>query len=483
MALIDLPNELFDMVVKFSLPQSFENLATTCKRVYARCTPFIKRHNELRTRFRDFAYYTHRRDNLVAASDLISLIAADPIVAQYIRTANLIDDSQFIKHQLCYSGPSDSPRVPSIEDGGPIVQLFASSEFLRSAQLDWREYYSTFSEDVREKRYSQHGSIFLLTLLEHTENVTIPCSWKPNAAADRLLYLLAEEAICSKSSSSGLRSVISFHGRKTGAETGPWDLSSVGPILTLPQLKFFSGPGSFLRRGRSRTHAFQGSPRMSDTLQVVHLGGCCIDDVGIANFLEHTPRLKTFIYSHDTRHAILPPDWDICKFINAVAREAGSHLIELSVTSRELRGSILPGKASTRGFQKLQKFEFPLELAMCNINTAGITGNIAASLQRLFNGSSDPFVRDLIPSSVTHLALKSKAMRPHDIALDALFRNFCAIRRTQLPHLQKVHIDCKQDSDDVYKQKCNKIVEDCMREDVVVHLEAYEYSGGITWDG
>jgi hypothetical protein len=483
MALTNLPNELLDMIVEFSLPQSFENLASTCKRIYGRCTPFIKRHNELRARFRNFVYYTHRRDNLVAASDLINLIAADPNVAQYIRTADLLNDSQFLKHQRCYSGPDEpSKSVPSIEDGGPIVQLFANSRYLRQARLDWKEYYSTFAEDVREMRYSQHGSVFLLTLLEDTEDLTIPCSWKPNAATNQLLNVLTKEATHSNSSSSGLRSVTSFHGRKTGLETGPWDLSSVGPFLTLPQLEFFSGSGSFLAEGNPRSHAFGGSSRMADTLEVAHLCGCCIDEVGIAEFLKHTPRLKSLIYSHNTQHEDLPPDWDICEFINTVAREAGSHLVELTVTINELRGSILPGKASARRFQKLQKFQFPLEVAMCNINAAGITGNIATSLQRLFNGSSDPFVRDLIPTSVTHLALKSKAMCPHDMALDALFRNFRAIRRIQLPNLQEVHIDCKQESDDVYKQRCNKIVEECGREDVVVHLEAYEYSGGISWD-
>ncbi|TVY25129.1 hypothetical protein LHYA1_G006480 [Lachnellula hyalina] len=480
MALSNLPHELLDIIVEYSLPQSFENLATTCKRIYARCTPFIKRHNELRSRFRDFAYYAHARDSLVAASDLINLIAADPIVARYIRIANLVGDSRCLSHLRVRGEPPKS--VPSIEDGGVIVQLFANSTYLQRARLDWRVYYSTFAEDVREMRYSQHGSAFLLTLLSDTENLTIPRSWKPNAATNQLLDVLAKEARQSCFLSSGLRSVTSFLGSLSRSETENWGLSWASPFLALPHLKSFSGPGSLAVGENPRSLAFRGSPHIADTLEAAHLGGCCIDDAGITDFLKHTPRLKTLRYSHSTQHDYLPPDWDICKFINAVAREAGSHLIELSINILELRGSILPGKASTRGFQKLKKFEFPLKLVECNINAAGVTGNIATSLQYFFNGSLDPFVRDLIPPSVTHLSLKSEGMGPHDGALNALFRHFCAVRRSQLPNLQEVHIACKPEADNVYKQQCNKIVAEGSREGVVVHLQAYEYSGGLDWD-
>ncbi|KAF2809893.1 uncharacterized protein BDZ99DRAFT_462541 [Mytilinidion resinicola] len=119
---------------------------------------------------------------------------------------------------------------------------------------------------------------------------------------------------------------------------------------------------------------------------------------------------------------------------------------------------------------------------MCNINAAGVTGNIATSLQRFFNGSLDPFVRDLIPTSVTHLVLESEGMGPYDKALDALFRHFRAVRRSQLPNLQEVHIACKQAADNAYKQQCNKIVAEGDREGVVVRLQPFGFSS-VNWDG
>ena len=108
------------------------------------------------------------------------------------------------------------------------------------------------------------------------------------------------------------------------------------------------------------------------TLETVHLVSCCIDEVSIADFLKHTTRLRTLRYSHTTKGNSSPQDWNICKFVTAIEREAGSHLEGLSVTIRELRGLIALGRASICGFQRLRKLELPLEIAICNITAAAV---------------------------------------------------------------------------------------------------------------
>jgi hypothetical protein len=493
MALADLPQELFDMIVQYSLPPDFENLATTCKRIYALCAPLIERHNKLRFRFRDFRYQYYAHDlssnnvgAVVAASDLIKLIATDPTVARYIKSADLVDDSRFLRHVRARDRTFGGPQkpVPSVQEGGDIVQLFANSKHLKRAGLDWKDFYSTFAQDVREDRYSQHGSVFLLTLLEYTEKLTIPGSWKPDAATNQLLNVLIEEARQSSLSSSlsALGSISSFLGHLWEPERGQWGLNFAEPFLALPQLKSFSALASTAAGTYPSSLAFPGLPQFSDTLQVACLHNCCFDDEGITRFLKHTPRLKTLIYSHGTPHAFPPPDWDVCKFINAVAREAGNHLVELSVTNVGTRGSILSGKVTAQGFQKLQKFEFPLDLILCNIDGVGVTGNIASSFKILFNSSWNPFVHDMIPPSLKHLMLKSKAFRPHDRALEALFRNFRATRKTQWTSLRQVHIDCRQECDSAFKQKCNAIVAECAKEGVNVDLNGYTGFDRRYWD-
>ncbi|KAF2094845.1 hypothetical protein NA57DRAFT_80014 [Rhizodiscina lignyota] len=456
MALTRLPNELLDNIIECTLPQGFESVALTCKRIHARCTPFIKRHNELRSRFRDFTYYVDPRGSLVAASDLITLIAAEPIVARYIRTANL--------------------SVPSIDDGGAVDELFASSTYLRQAGLDWKEYYATFGEDVREKRYSQHGTALLLTLLPNTEKLTIPKLWRPNAVTNKLLDILVDRAKQSSllSPASSLALVTRFD--ISLGQNEQVDLSWATPFLTLPRIASFHGSRCLASGDNPRSLAFRGSRHMAETLQVANLASCCIDDVGIAELLKHTPRLKTLRYWHYTKYDSPIQDWDICKFVNVVAREAGSHLVELSVAIRELRGSIIPGKASMRGFQKLEKLEYPLELVMCNINATGAASHIATLFQRFLNGLIDPFVRDLIPTSVAQLSLKSEGTDSHEKALNDLFRHFRPVRKPQLPALQEIDIACPSSADDVYKQQCHKIVAEASGEGVVVRLQPFDYT-------
>lgn len=465
MALSALPNELLGLIIEYSLSLDFQNLAMTCKRIYAGCKPFIQRHNELRSRFEQVSYYARRGDCLVAASDLIGIIAADPIVAEYIRTARLDADSQRILHSRAYNLRKS---VPSIEDGGDIVQLFANSRYLQRAGIDWKEYYSTFAADVEEDRYSQHGSVFLLTLLNNVEYLIIPRSWKPNDATNQLLDTIINEAKqpSFQFSSPGLRSVTSIHVELFSPET--WTMRWTRSFFALPHLKSVNASEGFAIGEDHRSLAFGGSAHIAESLGAAYLSGC-IDDVGITDFLKHTPRLKTLDYLHSTQRELCPRSWNICKFVNAVAREAGRHLIAFSVLV-DSEESMPPGKVSTRGFQKLEKFQIPLELVTCHINAAGITGNIASSLQRLFNASQNPFLRDLVPPSVMELSLDSDGIGPYDKGLDALFSQLSTTRKSQLPNLQNLYICCVQEADSTYKQQCNRIVREGRTEGVHVHL-------------
>ncbi|PVH92116.1 hypothetical protein DM02DRAFT_701475 [Periconia macrospinosa] len=462
MALLNLPNELLDLIVEFSLPEGFENFAMTCKKIHAQCTPFMKRHNDLHSQFRHFQYW---KDDFVAASDLIDLIATDPSVARYIRKADFRIDSRFIEHRRA-SGHSSKP-LPSIEDGGPVVQLFAESTHLQRAGLDWREFYSAFAEDVRMERYSQHGSAFLLTLLVNAVDLALPCSWDPNAATKQLLDLHVDDAKQSSLSSSSLRSVTDLR----------WDnprgvgLSWASYLIALPHLKTFGAPFSFAVGEIPDSLAFRGSPSMAERLSEAYLYNCWIDDVGITDLLKHTPSLTKLHYSHAVNYDRLPLEWDMCKFINSIAREAGSHLIELSVRILDLDTVILPGKASAC-FQKLAKFQFPLDYVMGNVDTVGATGNTATPFLRFFDYSVDPFIHGLLPESLTHLALLRLNPTPgHDKALGTLFRHFRALRKYQLRNLRELHVARGMIKDETYSQQCDKIATEAGRAGVDVYLE------------
>jgi hypothetical protein len=96
MMFMQLPIELLDRIIQHTLPEGFESVALTCKRIYGQCITFIAHHNELRSRFRTFEYYLRPYGlNLTSASDMLLRIAAEPVVARYIRSATFAFDSRF----------------------------------------------------------------------------------------------------------------------------------------------------------------------------------------------------------------------------------------------------------------------------------------------------------------------------------------------------------------------------------------------------
>lgn len=143
----------------------------------------------------------------------------------------------------------------------------------------------------------------------------------------------------------------------------------------------------------------------------------------------------------------------------------------------------MPGKASLHGFQQLKKLQYPLELVMCNVAAAGVTDDITASFKRFLDDSTDSFVSDLIPASVALLSIISNGTDHHEQALDTLFRRFHLVRKYQLPAMQEIYIACPGPVDKAHKQCCNEIVTEAGGEGVAVHLQPFETTHRLYWEG
>ena len=190
MALTGLPTELLENIITQVLPEGFENVAVTCRKIYALCTPFIERYNILRSRFHHFTYYEGFRDPfpiIGTAFDLITHIAVEPRIARYVRDADFKVDSLFIRGQ-----PPGSNLDVYCKNA--IIKLFADSPYLEQAGLDWQEYYTEIEEDLQAARYSQYAATFLLTLLPNIENLSLPKRWKPLGATDKLIDAVVRKA-------------------------------------------------------------------------------------------------------------------------------------------------------------------------------------------------------------------------------------------------------------------------------------------------
>ncbi|KAK0511954.1 hypothetical protein JMJ35_005082 [Cladonia borealis] len=141
MALMHLPNELLEKIVMHVLPEGFESVALTCRRIYALCTPFIEHHNKLRAQFRTFNYWSkggaHPDFVIGTGFDLLTRIAVEPIVALYIQEADFKRDGIFRPCEL----------VEDAQPDGPVGRLLAQSPYLKQAGLDWQQYFAKIKEE------------------------------------------------------------------------------------------------------------------------------------------------------------------------------------------------------------------------------------------------------------------------------------------------------------------------------------------------
>ncbi len=167
--------------------------------------------------------------------------------------------------------------------------------------------------------------------------------------------------------------------------------------------------------------------------------------------------------------------------MTAVEREVGSHIEELSVSIRELRGSITPGKGSIRGFQRLRKLELPLEIAACNITAAAARPAATMPNESLVDGDrltghhelddEEPFIGDLVPAIVSQLSLLSPGTDDHAKVLDVMFRHFAAKKESTLPALKEIQLSCPNSADDEYKEQCARLLVETEKVGVYLDLK------------
>ncbi|KAL8853563.1 MAG: hypothetical protein Q9221_001549 [Calogaya cf. arnoldii] len=488
MTLTDLSVELIDHIVRYALPEGFESLALTCKRIYAICVPFVERHNALRSHFQHVIFHEKMRDptyTIRSAFDLIARIATEPVVARYVRYLESTSDSSFLYGR---------PRYLYPDYGDTVIKLFIKSPNLKQAGLDWQEYYDEIEKDLEAARYSQYAAAFLLTLLHNVEKIALPKKWKSVPATDKLIDAVVHKAQQSYHlpfNKSSLAKLTEFEDSVALNAHQRFDLALASPFLALPRVRSFWGT-SCVARQHSRHQSMDESQityPFGESLETVDLISSDIDHVGIAMFLKHTTRLRKLTYSHSSKDSEGPhnDDWDICNFILKIEQGVGAQLEELSISIRELRGKLTLGRASLRGFRQLRKLQLPIELAICNASANAAAGrNIFSSLESLSiedrstsHSTSDneqPTLGHLVPSSVSHLSLLSSGTLDHAKALEVMFRHFAAKNTSQLPALKEIYLSCPNRAEELYKKECARLQAEIEKAGVVLHLKAWSFN-------
>lgn len=509
MTLLSLPDELLAPIVDHAIPEGFESLCLSCRKLHLLCKPLIKQHNVLRAHFRNFDFYIkdkHPTLTIRTSYELIARIAEEPIVARYIEHA---DFKQDLRRPI-------GLRLWFMEDNGyrpEIVRdLFARSRYLEGEE--WQDYFAQYERELEDNQYCQATAAFLLTLLPNVKSVVLPRWWTFDEGTEKLVEGVVEHArkanAIETSASLALLTTL-----KTGyslASRQGFVLDKITPLLALPRIHEFHGTTSvFHTEAHSPSSPHQPLPPsiVGGTLQIAHLLGSNLSSAAMASFLRNTRSLKTLLYSHSDKQ-LCTPIWDICTLVTTIGNEVGSHLEELSITKHDFTGKVALGTADMRGFTRLHKLEFPLDLATCVIRS-DLAAHCGPEESREMDAGEvaeadasygDRLMCGLVPSSVTRLFLRSDewektssshdspppletingtqvfAPKPqqHELTLATMFRGFASKQAAQLPVLREIRVGYHWTAGEAYKARCRGLRAEAEKVDVIVNTDATRWS-------
>ncbi|KAF3390346.1 hypothetical protein F1880_009211 [Penicillium rolfsii] len=448
MAFMELPTELMQQIIPYTLPEGFESLALTCKLLYTLCSPFLEHHNNLRFHFRKFEYnktnkdfrefrYHHELlrfpDTATSAYSLISRIAIEPVVAGYILEADFSLDSHI------YDRIPPPLRERALHEtwrdrGAAVRQLFANSLYLREAGLDWEEYYNMMMEDVNSWRRSEHAAAFLLTLLPNLEVLTPEFSEFRSPAPQKLITTILEIARRNPHGNVSLAQV--------NAYSGSCDIPWIPSLLALPRIKRFWGHGHMGKyvANNSNESGYLETDSKS-TLEVAGFTDASADLAALTSFLKHAPCLKSLTFWH----SIKP-----------------TKVTKIGIYADSSQQYSARSNPDLRGFERLKRLELPLGIVLCYLKASD-----PADSELLDPGS---FLSLIVPASVSVLSLISPGKSPHDKALKLLFRDFANQKKVQTPNLKEISLTCPDDADVSYKAQCENLKAEAKRADVDLTL-------------
>lgn len=104
-------------------------------------------------------------------------------------------------------------------------------------------------------------------------------------------------------------------------------------------------------------------------------------------------------------------------------------------------------------FKSFKSLQLPLEIAMCNLNTAAISTGEPS------NCAGESLLDDLVPASVSKLSWLSVGNDQHGRVLEAMFLDFAARKSSIVPALRRITLSYPEDASDAYKDQCKKLLE------------------------
>ena len=483
MRLLELPSEIIQKIIAESIPDDIENLVLACKHLYEAGSIFLSEHNTLRKQFRHFRYDRTPASSTCSAHeegrkplagemafmvptpmDLLELIAERPVIAHYIRSADLGRDPALDWHDVHQRDQAQATNLGSPQPHGDLGSsslgdLVRKSLCLREAGVDIQRWW----EDMATTSVG-HADVLLLTLLPNLRELRPNRGWgdldvifthstaagqRPQKTSPVLWDVLdvivrrANDPAQMDASLSKLAVLRPFRG--VGYQNRP-ALSPCVPFLALDSLKEFRVGSCIFFDGYTGRPFAPRYERYGKQLEKVDMVGCISGPKELAELLSRLPALRIFRFCFEIKWHGCGYSWDVGKFLAAIQTHAGDKLDEFSLSMLNDYGERGTTLSSMKGFRKLKVLELDLDLLLGPAHDPNSTNPAWLDAQSPPGDPAMPRLVDLLPESLSRFNLHWRpwpASKLKKIAvLENLVRGFAQEREVRLPSLTDVTVVC-----------------------------------------
>ncbi|KAF2794588.1 hypothetical protein K505DRAFT_324675 [Melanomma pulvis-pyrius CBS 109.77] len=451
MCLLDLPPELLSGIIDLTFSYDLESFALTCRTVYRCAKSQIARHNSLKRQWKHTSNaYTGRRNSTLS---ILYAISQEPIVAEYIESLSLWDRRSAQEISSDTNSPynfHEGEALQKIRDMLLHTEYFADSAGPRVAGW-WEEILEEPASDTHEYPEEPAVTVALLTLLPRLKTLQLPERWDLVRVGEGLeLWIHLIEALVSQpnGNESSSRPLQLLQTLLPFAEVGFYtrvNLQSIHPFMALKSLQnLYAVSCVAVEDEWDDSPPLAGPyPTLRSFLTRVEFASGCIDTYGLEAFLQMTPALTVFKYSHQSKQGGLQHDWNPGGFAQVLSRYCGTRLIELALTVDEIDGDIVNGLSSFHGFPALKELEVDLGVFFGPPLESGQSLGLNAKIptdDKPWTHKDIPCLGDMLAPNIEKVQLNTDYLEHSKRGLKALVKNIKDKRRDKLTKLKSVII-------------------------------------------
>ncbi|KAF9732403.1 hypothetical protein PMIN06_007448 [Paraphaeosphaeria minitans] len=447
MSFLSLPLETIDVILDLSLPSGIQGISLACKAIHERARSQIERHNALKRQWGSANNYrTGRLDDTLG---ILNAIALNPLVAEYIENLDLWDERPLAVEEaelLDFRG--DIHTMQRVKD------FVTSLPFLTEADIDTEAWWNRMMQEEGTRTDEDNTevsctTITLLGVLPNLKSIRLDPGWKNfNPGAEQYsLPLAGLTSIVERSSHTGasrqrplsqVDTIMPF--MYTGYEERA-PLQSIQPFLELGTVSEVYLVSAVAADDGYTGYPFEWSaPTLAPQLTRLEFASCCIDAEGISELLRHTPALKTFKYSHETKWHGCEHDWNAGTFVEAIARHCGNTITNLAITIDEIYGEIINGVSSLHSFPNLEFLEVDVSIFRGPPVESGQTQGTYAMVpesEEPWDEDDIPCIGSMMPGNVVEVHINTDFPLPDEKALNGLLKNLRSQRQERLFKLER----------------------------------------------